>query len=453
MTRKTLLGLLVAASIGAALPAGAGAATVSQDSSGGLTYQASDGEKNGLSIQLSYEGELVLFDRTDVKITSFPDSCKPGYYDSQISCQVPPSLTLNLGDGDDWASPSSEFPGTSIALRIAGGAGDDQLANGLNQFPVTYDGGPGNDAIDGGKGDDTLTGGDGNDKIDGAQGADHLDAGAGDDTLTGDGFVSSTMPDVIEGGAGRDKIESDWSQDAEAKDPINVTLGGGADDGRPGEGDDVHGVESIHVNVPGSYTGSDADEEVVVRQILTSSTLRGMGGNDILKAADGSDELDGGAGADFLDGGFGDDHLVGGPGADIIHGDIPGGDCGPVWCKYPFGNDRIDARDGEVDSIDCGAGDDSVTADANDVVAPDCENVARGGGPSPDPQPSPQGAGCVVPKVKNLKLAAAKKKLRKAGCKQVKVRKAKDRKVRKGRVIKATQRRGVVTVVVSRGRR
>jgi len=38
-------------------------------------------------------------------------------------------------------------------------------------------------------------------------------------------------------------------------------------------------------------------------------------------------------------------------------------------CTLPFGNDVIDARDGEVDNIDCGAGQDEVMADGADTVA------------------------------------------------------------------------------------
>ena len=99
----------------------------------------------------------------------------------------------------------------------------------------------------------------------------------------------------------------------------------------------------------------------------------------VARSAPAPDHLDGGAGNDNVDGGFGDDVLIGGPGRDTISGDLAGGDCGPLWCKYPFGNDTIEARDGEVDSITCGAGTDTVNADAQDIIAPDCENVVRGG--------------------------------------------------------------------------
>ena len=116
--------------------------------------------------------------------------------------------------------------------------------------------------------------------------------------------------------------------------------------------------------------------------------MRGNGGNDVLKTGDGADTIDGGAGDDELDGGFGDDTIVGGPGRDRISADTAGGDCGPMWCKYPYGNDQIDARDGEVDSIVCGFGTDTVLADSVDIVDKDCENVTRS-----RPRPPPGGPG------------------------------------------------------------
>jgi hypothetical protein len=64
---------------------------------------------------------------------------------------------------------------------------------------------------------------------------------------------------------------------------------------------------------------------------------------------------------------------------------------------------------------------------------------------------------CKVPNVKRLKLAAAKAKLKKAGCKST-VKRAKSRTVKAGRVIKTSPKAGTrttrkVTVTVSRGRR
>jgi hypothetical protein len=42
------------------------------------------------------------------------------------------------------------------------------------------------------------------------------------------------------------------------------------------------------------------------------------------------------------------------------------------------GIDTIDVRNGTLDSVDCGAGDDTVSADTIDVVAANCEHVTRG---------------------------------------------------------------------------
>jgi Ca2+-binding RTX toxin-like protein len=126
---------------------------------------------------------------------------------------------------------------------------------------------------------------------------------------------------------------------------VAITFGGGADDGRPGEGDDLRNVEKVWLNVGGSFTGTDGSDEFRLSQVGTPSTMAGGGGDDRLRSGDGPDHLDGGAGNDSVDGGFGDDVLIGGPGRDTISGDLAGGDCGPLWCTYPYGNDTIEARD------------------------------------------------------------------------------------------------------------
>ena len=145
-----------------------------------------------------------------------------------------------------------------------------------------------------------------------------------------------------------------------------------------------------------------------LHQVGADGVLIGNGGDDELRAGDGADQVDGGPGADKLDGGFGDDTIVGGPGRDQISADLAGGDCGPLWCKYPYGNDAVDARDGEQDSVVCGAGEDKVLADANDTVAPDCEQVERSGdggnGPTPVvPSDGPVGPGPVGPQTQALR--------------------------------------------------
>ena len=163
---------------------------------------------------------------------------------------------------------------------------------------------------------------------------------------------------------------------------LSFTFAGGADDGRPGEGDDIRNVERLKLSESARFVGTEGADYVKVAQATNAGELIGNGGDDDLNGADGPEKLDGGPGNDKLDGGFGDDTITGGPGQDKISGDLAGGDCGPLWCKYPYGNDTIYAQDGEVDSILCGFGTDTVYADAADVVDKDCESVTRAGASS-----------------------------------------------------------------------
>jgi hypothetical protein len=90
----------------------------------------------------------------------------------------------------------------------------------------------------------------------------------------------------------------------------------------------------------------------------------------------GNDWVEGGFGADSLDGGAGGDTIIGGAGVDAISA----GD----------GDDSIDIRDGLADTVDCGAGADSVAADLSDPpdlgAASGCESVSVEDRP-PDPPP------------------------------------------------------------------
>ena len=117
-----------------------------------------------------------------------------------------------------------------------------------------------------------------------------------------------------------------------------------------------------------------------------------LGGDDRVVGEDRSEDIDGGAGNDYLEGGKGHDTLTGGPGKDIIFGDETDTSCNasfPESCVR-YGNDVIQARDGEVDQISCGPGTDRAVVDAIDVVAADCETVERGG-PSQDGTTAPGG--------------------------------------------------------------
>lgn len=115
------------------------------------------------------------------------------------------------------------------------------------------------------------------------------------------------------------------------------------------------------------YNGDD-----VLGGGLGNDRLFGGSGFDRLIGGPGNDGLFGGGGADRLEGGGGHDILVGGPGSDTMLAG-PGRDriiAGP-------GNDLIGALDGSRDRISCGPGRDRVIADRGDIVAADCEQVAK----------------------------------------------------------------------------
>jgi hypothetical protein len=116
------------------------------------------------------------------------------------------------------------------------------------------------------------------------------------------------------------------------------------------------GVQRVRVDL-----GEREDSATVALPV--AATVLGGPGADRITSGGSADELGGGEGNDALDGGDGDDVLSGDQGVDALVG-------GP-------GSDRIAARDGEVDSVNCGNGADTVDADTVDQVAADCENVAR----------------------------------------------------------------------------
>ena len=94
-----------------------------------------------------------------------------------------------------------------------------------------------------------------------------------------------------------------------------------------------------------------------------ANQLLGTAFADILRGLAGNDNLNGRAGPDKLYGGPGNDTISGGPGTDLLDG-------GP-------GNDTINARDRQPDTIHCGPGIDTLTADRTDLITPGCETIRR----------------------------------------------------------------------------
>jgi hypothetical protein len=99
--------------------------------------------------------------------------------------------------------------------------------------------------------------------------------------------------------------------------------------------------------------------------------LRGTNGADVLKGLGGHDELDGRGGADVLIGGTGTDRLEGGTGRDSFNMRLG-------VAKPAPGRDKIYARDGKPDEINCGTGRDIAYVDDVEDGVYDCERVKAG---------------------------------------------------------------------------
>ena len=164
-----------------------------------------------------------------------------------------------------------------------------------------------------------------------------LDAGPGIDLIAG-----TRLADTIAGGPGDDYISS-WDGDD------RVAGGAGDDLIETHDGNDVadggSGRDVIHLDETGRSTGDSCFRASGRHE---HDVGRGGPGNDAVTTSGGGDRLEGGAGNDTLGGGNpkqrGRDRIFGGP-----------------------GRDRIYARDGVRDYINCGPGKDVVSyADRSD---------------------------------------------------------------------------------------
>jgi len=154
-------------------------------------------------------------------------------------------------------------------------------------------------------------------------------------------------------------------------------------------------VVSTNVKTPpstetcGNRLNGDAGANTITGTELTE-TIRGFSGNDVIRGGGaidcligdiGDDQLFGGDGADRLSGGAGNDRLSGDAGRDRLRGDsgndrLTGGADADTFDGGP-GNDTVVAADKVRETVRCGTGRDTVTADRTDRVARDCERVKR----------------------------------------------------------------------------
>jgi Ca2+-binding RTX toxin-like protein len=348
------------------------------------------------SLTATYNGSTVT-----VRGSEGPDSAELQVYDGALwvrgsgvtagaGCTAEPDQTFEaqcpipsggvdvalLGGNDDVHDGTYDAPYAGFA-RFDLGAGDDKFET---SGPDNVNGGPGNDTISGFGGHgfaNVFDGGDGNDKLLGGDGPDVLRGGAGDDTLTGNS-LGDLSADVIDGGDGRDTAD-DWAHpDAYNTIPATVTLDGAADDGFPGERDNVTGVETVKVGSGVVFKGTDAPEIVIASEVGHKGSMQALGGDDQLRGSDDDETIDAGAGNDDIVAGYGNDTIIAGPGTDKVVADRDAR-CNEMHCDISPGSasDTIDTVDGEADTISCGPGNDTVKADPIDNVAPDCEAVTR----------------------------------------------------------------------------
>jgi Ca2+-binding RTX toxin-like protein len=231
--------------------------------------------------------------------------------------------------------------GGDVADTLTGNGGDDTLYGG--DGIDTLSGGDGNDQLTGDLGGDTLNGGNDADFLSGGEGGDTLNGDAGDDEVDPGTHYTGPTPgsdgsDVIDGGAGTDLVDyyertAPLTIDLSGSDTATPTLA----NGQSGENDHLINVENVNAGVGAdTITGNSASNTV-------------------------------------YDGG--------GPG-DVIN--TLGGD------------DEIDMRDGQVDTANCGDGNDRVFADVagefsgtvNDNIT-GCETVNSDYSPPPVQNPSP----------------------------------------------------------------
>ncbi len=233
---------------------------------------------------------------------------------------------------------------------IVGTAGDDVLV-----------GTPGHDVIAGLAGDDRISGRGGDDLICGGDGSDTISGGPGEDRLYGnlDGLVERMsngggifyvlVGDVVQGGAGDDRIDLGYDERDGREKPDTIRLTGQRGtyfqmplDGRRaiavGHGWDVvfGQPEMVVIGSPGPdhIWGTPGDDDITGG--AGDDVIRGRGGDDWIRDAgwpgrgSGNDRLTGGpgddtvisrTGQDVVGGGPGNDHLYAGPRTKLRGGD------------------------------------------------------------------------------------------------------------------------------------
>ena len=305
---------------------------------GALSIVAAVGSRDVLDLSRDPESGVVVV--TGTALAAGPGCTSTG---TGVTCGPGVArLVVDLGDQDDRLDNRTELPllawgGTGNDV-LHGGTGRDELHGGQGEDGIAFDDG-GADVLTGGDGDDELYGGGnmaggvvgttgstavrattccsaasrcarrpatartscsadpGQTGSSGASGADVLDGGPGDDRLWGgdgdDRLVGGPGRDVLSGGAGLHD-RADYSGRTAG---VALTLDAVANDGEPGEGDD------LRADVEDLLGGRGADR-LVGNGAAERAPRRSGGGRAARRSRRrparrraGSDVLDGGDGA------------------------------------------------------------------------------------------------------------------------------------------------------------
>jgi Ca2+-binding RTX toxin-like protein len=291
-----------------------------------------------------------------------------GPFDDEITGTVGPQ-ELNGYGGNDTLDGRT---GADVLIGN-GGTGDvASYANHTSKVTVTID----NNANDGSVGEnddvqtsvenvvgsqqsDTLFGSTGKNTLIGSNGADTLNGLADDDTLIGQGsndkFVANPGADDMYGGDGVDT--GDYSSRGT---PQNITLDTVANDGSPGEHDNLRAEQVFGGTDDDQITGDDEGD-----------FLEGRGGDDTITALGNVDFIDGGNGVDTIGAGEGDDVINNGTAADGA--DTVAGGAGSDLSSY---QNRANALNVNLNDV----ADDGETGEGDDVRTT-VEKVTGGNGP------------------------------------------------------------------------
>jgi Ca2+-binding RTX toxin-like protein len=340
-----------------------------------LTYTAAAGETNDVTVS---GGPATVTIRDPGATITAGNNCQ-AVSASEVTCSPPGGpgdAAIDLGDGSDHFDAAA----AQTNVRVRGGDGDDTIRGSDYQgFPGSMFSGSG-DYIDGGPGTDTIDAGAGDDSV----------VGGGPDPLAPPGFPGSPPPpvsgaehDVIDGGAGRDKVTYFDMHAA-----VTVNLGVPDGQGVPGENDRLTGFEGVETTGSNAdtLTGTDANEGF--GSDGGADHVSAGGGNDGVGSRGPGAEIDAGAGDDRVSGGIaanidagdgndnvmaaGSSNVVGGRGDDHIA--ASGAGLGSSHVSGGEGDDKLETRDGSGgDTVICGLGVDRIEADAGDHPSGDCE--------------------------------------------------------------------------------